>query len=167
MQTLSVCRVGLRSTLRPLTHLLGAAIAAVLFVHTAHAQVTWPTRQVTLVVPFPAGGATDTLARVLAKTLSADTGQTVVVDNRAGAAGAIGSSSVEKAAPDGYTLLLATSSTHSILPHLTTKLPFNATTDFTPIAQVAEGASLLVVSPTLPVNTVAELIAYGKQNPGK
>ena len=88
------------------------------------AQDVWPSKPVKLIIPFPAGGATDTLGRVLAQAMAADIGQPVVVENRLGAAGAIGSEAVAKSAPDGYTLLLATSSTHSIAPHLA-RLPFD------------------------------------------
>jgi len=127
----------------------------------------WPNKTIKLVVPFPAGGATDTLARSLAQSLQADLGQTVIVENRAGAAGAIGASQVEKSPPDGYTLLVGTSSTHSIAPHLTPKLTYDAFTGFTPISMLSEGASVLVASPALPFTNVAQLIAYAKANPGK
>lgn len=127
----------------------------------------WPAKPIRLVVPFPAGGATDTIARALAQSLQADLGQSLIVENRAGAAGAIGSTLVEKAAPDGYTLLLGTSSTHSIAPHLSAKLPYDAFGGFTPISMLAEGASVLVVSPNLPFTTVAQLVAHAKANPGK
>ena len=140
----------------------GACVA--LYAPTLRAQDAWPSKPVKLIIPFPAGGATDTLGRVLAQTMATDLGQPVVVENRLGAAGAIGSEAVAKSAPDGYTLLLATSSTHSIAPHLS-KLPFDPIADFTPIAEVAEGGSLLVVAPNLPVNSVAQLIAYARQNP--
>lgn len=130
-------------------------------------QTAWPMRPVKLIIPFPAGGATDTLGRVLAQTLERDIGQPVLVENRPGAAGAIGAAVVEKSAPDGYTLLLGTSSTHSILPHLSSKPPYDAINDFTPIAQVAEGASLLVISPSLAVTNVSQLIAMGKDKAGK
>lgn len=127
----------------------------------------WPNKTIKLVVPFPAGGATDTLARSLAQSLQADLGQTVIVENRAGAAGAIGASQVEKSPPDGYTLLVGTSSTHSIAPHLTPKLTYDAFNGFTPISMLSEGASVLVASPALPFTNVAQLIAYAKANPGK
>jgi tripartite-type tricarboxylate transporter receptor subunit TctC len=137
-----------------------------LFPNFVMAQEIWPNKLVRLVVPFPAGGATDTLGRVLAQSLSADVGQPVIVENRPGAAGAIGSEAVAKSAPDGYTLLLATSSTHSILPNLSSSVPFDPVADFTPIAEVAEGGSLLVVTPKLPVANVAQLITYARQNKG-
>ena len=130
------------------------------------AQV-WPSRVVKLVVPFPPGGATDTLARVLAQTMQSELGQNVIVENRAGAAGAIGSTLVEKSPPDGYTLLIGTSSTHSIAPHLSSKLAYDAFGGFTPISMLAEGASVLVASSQSPFTNVAQLIAYAKANPGK
>ena len=129
------------------------------------AQQPWPSKPIRMIIPFPAGGATDTLGRVLAQEMATDLGQPVVVDNRPGAAGVIGSDMVAKSSPDGYTLLLATSSTHSILPLLSKQLPFDAVADFTPISEVAEGASLLVVTPNLPVANVSELIEFAKKNP--
>ena len=121
-------------------------------------------------VPFPAGGATDLLARSIAQRLGQGLGQTVVVDNKAGAGGSLGSAEVAKAAPDGYTLLIATSSTHSIGPHLNPKLPYKTTgpdSDFTPIAHVADATNVLLVPLDLPVKNVAELIAYAKARPGQ
>jgi len=132
----------------------------------SQAQV-WPERSVRLVVPFPAGGATDAIARVIAQRVSKDIGQQIVVDNRAGAGGTIGAAEAAKAAPDAYTLLLTTSSTHAISPHLMPKLPYDAVKDFTPIAHLADAASVLLVTPSLPVKTVAELIAYAKKHPGE
>lgn len=153
-------------------HALAAIAAAGLLAGLAGplpalSQPTWPSRPVKLIIPFPAGGATDTLGRVLAQTLEKDIGQPVLVENRPGAAGAIGAAVVEKSAPDGYTLLLGTSSTHSILPHLSSKPPYDAINDFTPIAQVAEGASLLVVSPGLAATNLSQLIAMGREKPGR
>jgi len=127
----------------------------------------WPAKPVTLIVPFPAGGATDTLTRVLAQELQNDLGQSFVVENKAGAAGAIGSAAVEKASPDGYTLLVGTSSTHSIAPELPQDLIYDAHGGFTPIGLLAESPSLLVIAPNLPFSTLKELIAYAKANPLK
>lgn len=120
-----------------------------------------------LVVPFPAGGATDLLARSLAQRLGTGLGATVVVDNRAGAGGSLGSAEVAKAAADGNTLLLATSSTHSIGPAVNPKIPYNAEADFTPIAYVASSPNVVVVPNTLPVKTMRELIDYARKSPGK
>ena len=131
---------------------------------------TYPAKPIRLVVPFPAGGATDLLARSIAQRLGQGLGQTVVVENKAGAGGSLGSAEVAKAAPDGYTLLIATSSTHSIGPHLNPKLPYRTTgpdSDFTPIAHVADATNVLLVPLELPVKNVAELIAYAKARPGQ
>ena len=146
-----------------LTRLLAAlAFAAA---SLAHAQ-SWPARPVKMIVPFPAGGPTDVLTRALAERLGAAFGQPVVVDNKPGAGGTIGSDFVAKSAPDGYTLLMATSSTHSIGPYLG-KVPYDPQKDFTPIVYVGKATNILVVSPTLGVHSVRELIDYAKKNPGK
>ena len=131
---------------------------------SAQAQ-TWPDHPVRLIVPFPAGGATDLIARVIAQKVTSDIGQQIVVDNKAGAGGTIGSAEAAKAPADGYTLLLTTSSTHAISPHLNPKLPYDAVNSFTPIAHLVDAASVLLVTPSLPVKSVAELIDYGKQHP--
>jgi tripartite-type tricarboxylate transporter receptor subunit TctC len=123
-----------------------------------------------LVVPFPAGGATDLLARSLAQRLGQGLSTTVVVENRAGAGGSLGSAEVAKAAPDGNTLLLATSSTHAIGPHLNPNLPYKALgpdMDFTPIAHVANAPNVVLVPLTLPVSNIRELVAYAKARPGQ
>ena len=130
----------------------------------------YPSKPIRLVVPFPAGGATDLLARALAQRLGQSLGQTVIVDNKSGGGGSLGSAEVAKAAPDGYTLLIATSSTHSIGPHLNPKLPYKTTgpnSDFTPIVHVADATNVLLVPLDLPVKNVAELIAYAKARPGQ
>jgi len=143
------------------------AIACLLAAVGVSAQTTYPNKPIRLVVPFPAGGATDLLARAISQRLAQQLGQPIVVDNKAGAGGAIGSTEVAKATPDGYTLLIATSSTHSIAPLLNANLPYNAATDFTPIAQVANAANLVLVPQSLPVNSVKEFIAYAKARPGE
>jgi tripartite-type tricarboxylate transporter receptor subunit TctC len=120
-----------------------------------------------LVIPFPAGGATDILGRLLALKLGPVLAQQVVVDNRPGAGGSLGADIVAKAAPDGYTLLLATSSTHSIGPALNPKLPYDAFKDFAPIGHVAFAPSVLVVGRDFPANTAQELVALLKRNPGR
>ena len=146
--------------------LLAASMALPLVPLTALAQA-YPAKPIRLIVPFPAGGATDILARALSQKLGEKIGQTVVVDNRPGAGGTIGADAASKAAADGYTLLLATSSTHSIGPAINPKIPYNAETDFTPIAYVASSPNLVVVPTTLPVKTMRELIDYARKNPGK
>lgn len=126
----------------------------------------YPTKPIRLVVPFPPAGATDILSRELARQLSDRLKQSVVVDNRPGAGGTIGSDIVAKSAPDGYTIQMATSSTHSIGPSLNPKIPYNALTDFTPIAHVADSANVLVIAPNVRAASVQELVALLKANPG-
>ena len=128
---------------------------------------SYPAKPIRLIVPFPAGGATDILARALSQKLGEKIGQTVVVENRPGAGGTIGADAASKSVADGYTLLLATSSTHSIGPAINPKIPYNAEADFTPIAYVASSPNVVVVPNTLPVKTMRELIDYAKKNPGK
>jgi tripartite-type tricarboxylate transporter receptor subunit TctC len=118
-------------------------------------------------VPFPAGGTTDILARAVAQKLSETWGQQVIVDNRPGAGGNIGSELVAKAPPDGYTLLMGTVGTHAINPSLYAKMPYDHVKDFVPVILVAGVPNVLVVNPSLPINSVQELIAYGKANPNK
>ena len=137
---------------------------------TAHAQTParWtPDKPLRIVVPFAPGGSTDVTARLVASALAERLGQTVVVDNRAGAGGNIAAEHVARAEPDGYTLILATSSTHATNAALYRKLPFNPVRDFTPISQIAFIPNLLVVNPEVPVNSVAELVAYAKAKPGQ
>jgi tripartite-type tricarboxylate transporter receptor subunit TctC len=122
---------------------------------------------VRLVVPFPAAGTTDLLARAAAQKLFEAWGQQVIVDNRPGAAGNIGAELVAKAPPDGYTLLMGTVGTHAINTSLYAKMPYDHVKDFTPVILVAGVPNVLVVNPGVPVNSVAELIAYAKANPGK
>jgi tripartite-type tricarboxylate transporter receptor subunit TctC len=143
-------------------------VVALLLAASSHVYAQAPAaKPIRLVVPFPAGGATDLLARAIAQQLTQQTGRNVVVDNRAGAGGSIGSAEVAKAAADGATLLMATSSTHAIGPHLNPNLPYKTETDFTPIAHVANATNLVLVPLALPVNSVKELIAYAKARPGQ
>jgi tripartite-type tricarboxylate transporter receptor subunit TctC len=130
------------------------------------AQGAYPNKPIRLVVPFPAGGATDIFARAVSQRLGEKLGTTVVVDNKPGAGGAIGSDIVAKAAPDGYTLLLATTSTHSIGPSFG-KLPYDAVADFTPISHVGNAPSIMVVPTSAPAKNVKEWIEYARKNPGK
>jgi tripartite-type tricarboxylate transporter receptor subunit TctC len=131
-------------------------------------QARWtPDRPIRIVVPFAAAGSTDVSARLVASALAERLGQSVIVDNRAGAAGNIGAEYVARAEPDGYTLIMATSSTHATNAALYRRLPFNPVRDFTPISQIAFIPNLLVVNPEVPVNSVAELVAYAKARPGQ
>jgi len=145
---------------------LGLA-AALLWAAGAGWAQSYPAKTVRLVVPFPAGGATDILARTLSQRASDKLGQSIVIDNRPGAGGTIGSEHVAKSAPDGYTLLMATGSTHSIGPITNSKIPYNVERDFAPVVYVARTASVMVVPQQLPVKNLAEFLALLKANPGK
>ena len=128
---------------------------------------TYPTKPIRLIVPFPAGGATDLFARSLSQKLGERLGQSVVVDNKPGAGGTLGSDLAAKATPDGYTLLLSTTSTHSIGPNLNPKIPYDAMRDFTPIGQVGNAPSIMLVPNSSPAHTVQEWIEYARKNPGR
>jgi tripartite-type tricarboxylate transporter receptor subunit TctC len=140
--------------------------ASVLAVQAVHAQA-YPSRPIRLVVPFPPGGSADILGRALGQKLGEGLGQSVVVENRPGAGTAIAAELVAKAAPDGYTLMLGTVSSHAINPALNPKLPFDPLRDFTPIAPVASIPFALLVHPSVPARTVPELIGYARSKPGK
>lgn len=127
----------------------------------------YPNKPVRLVVPFPPGGTTDLIARILSEHLSRELKQTVVVDNRGGAGGAIGAAEVAKATADGYTLGMATASTHSINPVVQPKLAYDALRDFTPISLIAAVPNVLIVGPNVKVASVKELISLAQTNPGK
>jgi tripartite-type tricarboxylate transporter receptor subunit TctC len=156
-------------TRRHVLALSAATAAAALFSPLAsQAQApAWPAKPVRLVIPFPAGGATDIIGRTIAQKLSAVLGQQVVVDNKPGAGGAIGADLVAKAAPDGYTILMSTSSTHSIGPALNPKIPYDAVKDFAPIGHVANAPSVLVVGRGFAEGGALDLIKLLKANPGK
>ena len=139
--------------------------ACAVFSPTALAQ-SWPTKPVRMIIPYPAGGATDILGRLVSQKLSPMIGQPVVVENRAGASGNVGFDYVAKSAPDGYTLLTGTANI-TIAPAFSSTLPFNVLTDFAPISQIVSSQNFLVIRPTLAANNVKELIAYAKANPGK
>jgi tripartite-type tricarboxylate transporter receptor subunit TctC len=127
----------------------------------------YPTKPIRLVVPFPAGGATDIFARTLSQKLGEKIGATVVVENKPGAGGTLGSDLVAKSVADGYTILLATSSTHSIGPNLNPRMPYDAVRDFTPIAQVGNAPSIMLVPNSSPAKTIQEWIEFAKKNPGR
>lgn len=139
----------------------------VALVGIAPVQAAWPDRTVTLIVPWAPGGSTDILARMLSDYLTRSLGQTFIVENKAGASGNIGSNLVAKAKPDGYTLLVGSMSTHAMNQALFSSMPFEPVDDFTPISLVAFVTNTLVINPKIPVNNVAELIAYAKANPKK
>lgn len=143
-----------------------AAAAAGRVPGQAHAHgADWPTRPVRFVVPYPPGGPTDILARVVAQRLSQDLPQPVIVENRGGASGTIGAEAVARAAPDG-TVFLVNASAHVIVPHLQ-RVPFDALADFAPVTNIAAVPLMLVVTNGLPVRSVAELIAHARANPGR
>jgi len=152
----------------PLRRLLGAALlAAASLVSFAAACAAYPDKPIHFVVPYPAGGPLDAVARLLAQKVSDRLKQPVVVDNKPGAGGNIGADLVAKSAPDGYTLLMGAVATHAINPTLYASIPYDAQKDFIAVTQIASTPNVLVVNPSLPVHDVKEFIAYAKANPGK
>jgi len=141
--------------------------AALLLALAPAAAQDYPSRPITLIVPFPAGGGVDAVARIVADKLSRALGQPIVIDNRGGAGGKIGAEAAARAAPDGYTLLAASVSTHSFAPVVTPKLGYDPIKDFQPISLLALVQNVLVVNPSLPVANVSELIALARAQPGK
>ncbi|WP_236571431.1 Bug family tripartite tricarboxylate transporter substrate binding protein [Rhodovarius lipocyclicus] len=126
----------------------------------------FPARPITLVIPWAPGGSTDTLGRLLARSMGADLGQPMVVENRGGASGTIGHAYVARSAPDGYTLLLGTNSTYAIAPHLMANLPYDQGRALAGVSLVARSAQALCLHPSAPPRTVAEFVAYAKARPG-
>jgi tripartite-type tricarboxylate transporter receptor subunit TctC len=144
-----------------------ALVCAALFAWgTASAEV-YPVQPVKFIVPFAAGGTTDILARVFAQKMGEAWGQNVIVENRSGAGGVIGSEAVARAAPDGYTILLGTIGTHGVSTSLVKNLPYHPERDFAPVTLLATLPNILAVNPSVPAKNVAELIAWAKANPGK
>ncbi len=127
----------------------------------------YPTRAVTIVTPFAAGSVTDAAARLIGQHLQDALGQTFVIENKAGAGGLLAASTVARAKPDGYTLLLTTNSTHSVVYGMFKSVPYDPIADFTPIARVGNFPSFVAVNVNQPIKTMAELVAYAKANPGK
>ncbi|NUZ06628.1 Bug family tripartite tricarboxylate transporter substrate binding protein [Piscinibacter koreensis] len=144
----------------------GFAVALCIAATPGHAQ-SWPSRPIRLVIPFPAGGSTDVVGRLIGEKVSRALGQPVVVENRAGAGGTLGSDAAAKAPPDGYTFLLGTSSTQAIAPALYTKLPYDPVRDFTPVTLLGTATILMVVHPSVPARSVGEFIAWAKSKPGQ
>jgi tripartite-type tricarboxylate transporter receptor subunit TctC len=142
-----------------------AAVVFLILSQSVFAQ-PYPNKPIRLISPFPAGGAVDLIARGIGQKMAEQMGQPVVVENRAGASGAIGAEAVARAAPDGYTLLIGTTTTHGISPALNPKLPYNAITDFTPISLVTLIPHVLVVNPSLPAQSLQEFIRLAKAKPG-
>src|SRR3954465_1047082 len=151
----------------PLTRREAMAGCAALVVAQAGAQPAYPARPIKLIVPYPAGGTTDLLGRLVADQLKSGLGATVVVENKPGAGTTLGAEQVARSEPDGYTLLMATSTTLAINKTLYKKLPYDPVKDFTPIALLAGVPFALIVNPMLPAKTLAEFIAYAKSKPGE
>jgi len=143
------------------------AAAALAFTALAAGAQGFPDKPITFVVPFAAGTATDQIARALGNAITAETKQSVVIDNKAGASGFIASQFVAKAPADGYTVLVTTNTTHAANEHLYKKLPYDPVKDFAPITGLGKGGQIMVVAPTFPAKTVAEFIALAKKEPGK
>ncbi|MDD2692784.1 MULTISPECIES: tripartite tricarboxylate transporter substrate binding protein [Simplicispira] len=146
---------------------IGAIALAAATLSLGAAAQAYPTKPITIVVPFSAGGTTDILARLVGQYLTTELGQPVVVDNKAGAGGNIGGALAAKAPADGYTLFMGTVGTHAINAALYKKMPFDHVKDFAPLSRVANVPNLLVAHPSQPFKTVPEMIAYAKANPGK
>ena len=149
---------------RFLPHFIPLA-AALLFAAPSFAQ--FPIKPIRIVVPFPAGSATDTITRILGQSVSAAVGQPVLVDNKAGADGAIAGAEVAKAAPDGYTLLMATNSPMAVVPAMKKAPPYDPVADFTPITDIGRYTFFLYIHAETPIKTFKDLVAYAKANPGK
>jgi tripartite-type tricarboxylate transporter receptor subunit TctC len=138
-----------------------------IFLNTAVLAQTYPSKQLTFVVPFVAGSATDQQARVIAQGITESTGIPVIIDNKVGASGFIAAQAVASAAPDGYTVLVSTNTTHAANEHLFKKLPYDPIKDFEPVTALNKGSQILIVNKNFPANNVKELIALAKKNPGK
>jgi tripartite-type tricarboxylate transporter receptor subunit TctC len=146
--------------------LLVAIFCSIALPGNALAQA-WPAKPIRLMVPFPPGGSTDIVARIVAQKLSERLGQSIVIENRGGAGGTIGTALIAKAAPDGYNLTVASTSTHVVAPSVYTKLDYDPVKDFAPVSLMAVSPYLLVVTPSLPAKTLQELVVLAKQQPGK
>ncbi|CAN7337555.1 tripartite tricarboxylate transporter substrate binding protein [Variovorax paradoxus] len=146
--------------------LSAAALALVPLLGHAQQQA-FPEKPITFVVPFAAGTATDQIARALGNSITAETKQPVVIDNKAGASGFIASQQVAKAAADGYTVLITTNTTHAANEHLFKKLPYDPVKDFAPVTALGKGGQIMVVNPSFPAKSVAEFVALAKKEPGK
>lgn len=160
------CMISRRSITRAVA---GLAATAVLAAGTAVAQTAYPApgKNITLVLPFAAGSGTDTTTRIISKELSTALGTGIIIDNKAGANGSIAASYVARSAPDGYTIFVTTNTSHSANPYLLKNMTYDPIKDFTPIARTGDLPFMLVVNPEVPANSVAELIALAKKEPGK
>jgi len=147
--------------------LAAALLAAFAAATPAHAQGKYPERPVTFIVPFAAGSATDQLARALGASITADTKQAVIVDNKAGASGMLAAQAAARAPADGYTVLITTNTTHAANEHLYKKLSYDPVKDFVPVTGLGKGGQVLVVRPDAPYKSVADLLAKARKEPGK
>lgn len=155
--------------MKPIRSCLFAALAAALLVLAIAPNVSaqpYPAKPIRVIVPFPAGGNADILARILGQKMTESWGQPIIVDNRAGAAGIIGAQAAAKAPPDGYTLFMGTTGTQTTNPAVYAKLPYDPLRDFAPVSNFAGSPYVLVVHPSLPVKSPGELIAFAKARPG-
>src|SRR5476649_1989269 len=149
------------------TRLFAAVCVAFLFAILPALADDYPTHPITMVVPFPAGGGVDVVGRIVAEKLTLALGQQVVVDNRGGAAGVIGTRAVTKAAPDGYTLVMATSGSIAINPNLYVNPGYHTLKDLSPIGLISSTPIVLMAHPSAPENSLADVIASAKRSPGK
>ena len=145
----------------------GVLAAACFFSVSSHAQSEYPARPIRMIVPYPPGGPTDIMGRLTSEVLAKRLGQNVVVDNRGGAATAIGAEMAARSPADGYTVLVSSETTFAVTPALKSKLPYHPERDFAPVAQLTTQPYVLAVTPSLPVNSVAQLVAHAKASPGK
>ncbi len=146
--------------------IFGAAIAAAVAVSASAFAQDWPTRPITLVGPFGAGGSTDLIARIVSEEMSKGLGQPIVVEARPGSSGIVGVSYVQRAKPDGYTLLMGTSGTHASNPTIMADLPYDPIEDFIPISQFTIAEHVLAIHPSVPAENMTQLIEYARANPG-
>lgn len=156
----------LKSTISPLAAVLAAGVLAT---GPSSAQSNWPApgKNITLVLPFAAGSGTDTTTRIISKDLAKALGANIVIENKPGANGSIAASFVARSEPDGYTIFVTTNTSHSANPYLLKNMTYDPIKDFTPIARTGDLPFMLVIDPKLPVNSVADLIALAKKEPGK
>src|SRR4051812_24255359 len=158
---------GMMASLKRYWRLPAAVPAMLALISGAGLAQNYPTRNITLVLPFAAGSGTDTTTRIISQHLGVALGVGIVIDNKPGANGMIAATYVARAAPDGYTLFVTTNTTHSANPYLLKTMTYDPVKDFTPIARTGDLPFMLVVHPDVPAKTVGELVAYGKANPGK
>jgi tripartite-type tricarboxylate transporter receptor subunit TctC len=148
--------------------MLAAAVGAIALLGASGAVAqAWPAKSIRLMVPFPPGGSTDIVARIVAQKLGERLGQSIVIENRGGAGGTIGTALIAKSAPDGYNLAVASTSTHVVAPGVYAKLEYDPIKDFAPVGLMAISPYLLVVNPSVPAKSVQELVALAKKQPGK